>query len=185
MVPSPTTTEPSPTTVGPSQTLTKIADRRVPFIKYLIDGIGYSDRNENERLIRRIRQYPVVKGKLWRKNTKAEVLMKCIEQEDGIKLLEEIHSGTCGNHAASQTLVGKAFSTGFYWPSAIADAEKLVRHCANCQFSSKRVHVLAHEIQTIPASWPFACWGLDMIGPFKLALDNFKFVFVLIDKFSK
>jgi hypothetical protein len=45
--------------------------------------------------------------------------------------------------------------------------------------------VLAHEIQTIPASWPFACWGLDMIGPFKPAPGNFKFVFVLIDKFSK
>jgi hypothetical protein len=27
-------------------------------------------------------------------NAKAEVLMKCIEQEDGIKLFEEIHSGT-------------------------------------------------------------------------------------------
>jgi hypothetical protein len=43
----------------------------------------------------------MVKGKLWHKNMKAEVLMKCIEQEDGIKLLEEIHSGTYGNHAAS------------------------------------------------------------------------------------
>jgi hypothetical protein len=68
----------------------------------------------------------VVEGKLWRKNVKTKVLMKCIEQEDGIKLLEEIHSGTCGNHVASQTLVGKAFCVGFYWPSAIADAEKLV-----------------------------------------------------------
>jgi hypothetical protein len=98
----------------------------------------------------------VVEGKLWRKNTKAEVLMKCIEQEDGIKLLEEIHSGTSGNRAASRTLVGKVFRVGFYWPSTVADAEKLVRHCANCQFFLKRVHV-AHEIQTIPASWPFAC----------------------------
>jgi hypothetical protein len=94
----------------------------------------------------------VVKGKLWRKNAKAEVLMKCIKQEDSIKLLEEIHSGTCGNHAASRTLVGKVFRAGFYWPSAVADAEKLVRHCANCQFFSKRIHVSAHEIQTIPAS---------------------------------
>jgi hypothetical protein len=74
----------------------------------------------------------VVEGKLWRKNAKAEVLMKCIQQEDGIKLLAEIHSGTYGNHAASRTLVGKAFRAGFYWPSAVADAEKLVRHCANC-----------------------------------------------------
>jgi hypothetical protein len=144
--------EPSPTIAGPSQTPTKIADWRVPLIKYLIDGTEYSNQNENERLIRRSRQYLVVEGKLWRKNTKAEVLMKCIEQEDGIKLLEEIHSGTGGNHATSQTLVGKAFRAGFYWPSAVADAEKLVRHCANCQFFSKRIHVTAHEIQTIPAS---------------------------------
>jgi hypothetical protein len=67
-----------------------------------------------------------------RKNAKEEVLMKCITQEAGIKLLEEIHSGTCGNHATSQTLVGKAFRAGFYWPFAVADAEKLVRHCNGC-----------------------------------------------------
>jgi hypothetical protein len=65
------------------------------------------------------------------KNAKEEVLMKCITQEAGIELLEEIHS-TCGNHAASRTLVGKAFRAGFYWPSAVADAEKLVRHYDGC-----------------------------------------------------
>jgi hypothetical protein len=44
-------------------------------------------------------------------------LMKCITQEVSIELLEEIHSGTCGNHVASRTLVGKAFWAGFYWRS--------------------------------------------------------------------
>jgi hypothetical protein len=67
----------------------------------------------------------------------------------------------------------------------MAYAEKLVRRCDRCQFFAKRIHVSAHEIQTIPASWPFAYWRLDMIGPFKPAPGNFKFVFVLIDKFSK
>jgi hypothetical protein len=67
----------------------------------------------------------------------------------------------------------------------VADAEKLVCHYDGCQFFMKRIHVLAHEIQTIPASWPFACWGLDMIGPFKSAPGNFKCVFVMINKFSK
>jgi hypothetical protein len=146
MVPSPTTMALSLTSAGPSQTSTKIADWRVPFIKYLTDDTGYSDRTENERLICHSKQYLVVEGKLWRKNAKAKVLMKCIEQEDSIKFLEEIHSSTCGNHAASRTLVGKAFCASFYWPSAVADAEKLVRHCVNCQFFSKRVHVPAHEI---------------------------------------
>jgi hypothetical protein len=87
-----------------------------------------------------------------RKNAKEEVLMKCITQEAGIELLEEIHSGTCGNHAASWTLVGKAFQAGFQWPSALADAEKLVRHCDGCQFFTKRIHVPAHDILTILAS---------------------------------
>jgi len=116
-----------------------------------------------------------------RKNASSEVLLKCISQDDGIKLLNDIHAGSCGNHAASRTLVGKAFRAGFYWLTAVADAEKLVRHCEGCQFFAKRTHVPAHEIQTIPSSWPFACRG----GPFKLAPDNFKCVFVLIDKFSK
>jgi hypothetical protein len=119
------------------------------------------------------------------KNAKEKVLMKCITQEAGIQLLHEIHSGTCGNHAASWTLVSKAFRAGFYWAFAVADAEKLVHRCEGCQFFAKCIHVLAHKIQTILASWPFACWGLDMIGPFKPAPGNFKCVFVLIEKFSK
>jgi hypothetical protein len=82
--------------------------------------------------MRRSKQYLLVDGVLIRKNAKEGVLMKCITQEAGIQLLHEIHSGTCGNHAASQTLVGKAFRTGFYWPSATADAEKLVRRCDGC-----------------------------------------------------
>jgi hypothetical protein len=135
--------------------------------------------------MRRSKQYLLVNGVLMRKNAKEGVLMKCITREAGIQLLHEIHSGTCDNHVASQTLVGKAFRAGFYWPSTMADVEKLVHRYDGCQFFTKRIYVPVHEIQTIPASWPFACWGLDMIGPFKPAPDNFKCVFVLIDKFSK
>jgi hypothetical protein len=94
------TMELSPTThTFPSTT--DNSDWRVPFIKYLQDGTGYTDRTENERLIRRSKQYILVDDILMRKNAKEEVLMKCITQEAGIELLEEIHSGTCDNHAAS------------------------------------------------------------------------------------
>jgi hypothetical protein len=183
-VPLPSIMEPFLTTPAVPPT-TNTDDWRVPFIKFLQDGTGYADRIENKRLMRRSKQYLLVDGVLMRKNAKEEVLMKCITREADIQLLHEIHSGTCSNHAASRTLVGKTFRAGFYWLSAMADAEKLVRRCDGCQFFTKRIHVPAHEIQTIPASWPFACWGLEMIGPFKPAPGNFKCVFVLIDKFSK
>jgi ribonuclease HI len=52
MVPSLITMEPSLTT-NTSPLITDNSDWRVPFIKYLQDGTGYTDRTENERLIRR------------------------------------------------------------------------------------------------------------------------------------
>jgi hypothetical protein len=86
------------------------------------------------------------------KNAKKELLQKCISKEEGEKILLDIHADTCGNHVVSRTLVDKVFRAGFYWPSAIADAEALVRRCEGCQFFAKQIHVLAKALQTIPAS---------------------------------
>jgi hypothetical protein len=69
---------------------------------------------------------------LYLKNAKEELLQKCVSMEEGEKILKEVHASTCGNHAASRTLVCKAFQAGFYWPSAVANAEALVRWCENC-----------------------------------------------------
>ena len=111
-----------------------------------------------------------------RKSAKEGILQKCITQEEGVKLLLEIHSGSYDNQVASRNLVGKAFRAGFYWPTAISDVEGLIRCCEGCQFFAKQIHVPTQELQTIPASWPFACWGLDMIGPFKTALGSFRII---------
>ena len=65
-------------------------------------------------------------------------LCKCITQDEGIRLLSDIHSGICGNHAGASTLVGKAFRSGFYWTMILADARNIVRRCPGCQFFSKQ-----------------------------------------------
>ena len=83
-------------------------DWREQFIKYLIVAEVLSDRTEMERLIRRSKHFVLVDSKLMRKNAKEELLQKCISQEEGEKLLLEIHVGSCDNHAASRNLVGKA-----------------------------------------------------------------------------
>jgi hypothetical protein len=54
------------------------------------------------------------------------VLMKCILRSEGLQLLQEIHGGECGNQAASANLVGKAFRSGFYGSTTLADAQDLV-----------------------------------------------------------
>jgi hypothetical protein len=82
-----------------------------------------------------------------------------------IRLLEDIHGGICGHHAAPRTLVRSAFWQGFYWPTAVADATKVVRTYEGCQYYAKKTHLLAQALQTIPITWPFVVWGLDLVGP--------------------
>jgi hypothetical protein len=111
--------------------------------------------------------------------------MKCVPREEGKGILEEIHKGVCGNHASSRTLVSKAFRQAFYWPTALGDAEELVRRCQGCQYFAKQQNVPAYKLVTIPPTWPFACWGLDMIGPLPTAPGGLNRVLVAIDKFTK
>jgi hypothetical protein len=38
------------------------------------------------------------------------------------------------------------------------------KRCEACQFHAKQIHQPAQELQTIPLTWPFAVWGLDILG---------------------
>jgi hypothetical protein len=67
----------------------------------------------------------------------------------------------------------------------LGDAEELVRRCQGCQYFTKQQHVLAYKLVTIPPTWSFPCWGLDMIGPLPTAPGGFNRVLVAIDKFTK
>jgi hypothetical protein len=123
-------------------------DWRQPFIDYLREQKVPLDKNLAEQLIRRAKSYILVGDKLYRRG------------------------------ASSCTLVSKAFRRAFYWPIALGDAEELVRRCQGCQYFAKQQHVPAYKLVTIPPTWPFACWGLDMIGPLPTALGGFNRVLV-------
>jgi transposase InsO family protein len=81
--------------------------------------------------------------------------------------------------------VGNAFRQGFYWPTAMADATRIVRSCRGCQFYARQTHLPTQALQTIPITWPFAVWGLDLVGPLQKAPRGFTHLLVAINKFSK
>jgi transposase-like protein len=45
--------------------------------------------------------------------------------------------------------------------------------------------MLVAALKTIPITWPFAIWGIDMVGPFKRARGQLTHLLVAVDKFSK
>jgi hypothetical protein len=99
--------------------------------------------------------------------------------------LQEIHSGACGHHAAPRALVGNAFRHGFYWLTVVANATRIVCSCQGCQFYARQTHLPAQALQTIPITWSFAMWGLDLVSPLQKAPRGFSHLLVAIDKFSK
>ena len=143
-----------------------IAPWTEPFLAYLTRQELTEDQNEARCIVRRSKAYRVHEGELYKKSTTG-VLQRCISEEEGRNLLAEIHAGLGGHHAAARSLVSKAFRTGFYWPTARADAQDLVQRCTGCQLFANQSHMPPTALQTIPVTWPFAVWGLDMVGPLK------------------
>jgi hypothetical protein len=155
-----------------------------PFSNYLISGDLPQDEAEARRLQCHALAYTIINSELYKRSVSG-IFQKCIEPEEGIELLREIHQGECGHHASSRALVAKAFRHGFYWPMAQKDILRLVKHCNGYQRFSKHQNTPAAALKTILLTWPFAIWGLDMVGSFKTAPGGLMHLLVAVDKFTK
>jgi hypothetical protein len=98
---------------------------RTLIIRYIKNEEEPDDKAATECIARQLTHYAVIGDALY-KGGAMGVFMKCIDSAVGKCLLEEIHVGQCGVHAASRTLVGKAFRASFYWLTAKKDATDLV-----------------------------------------------------------
>jgi hypothetical protein len=62
------------------------------------------------------------------------MIMKCISREEGIQLLQDIHSGICGSHSSWCSVIGKAFRHDFYCPTGKDVTMEIITKCRDCQF---------------------------------------------------
>jgi hypothetical protein len=127
------------------------------FIDYIKENKLPANKEETTRIIQRSKNYVLVGDNLYRRATSLGVLLKCVLLEKGKEILDEIHSGCCGNHAASRMLVGKAFCSKFYWATALKDAEELIRKYKGSQIFARQAHVPAYILICILPAWPFSC----------------------------
>jgi hypothetical protein len=80
------------------------------YLQYLHRGKLPPDRAEARRLARRAKSFVLLgyEKELYHRSPSG-ILQRCISIAEGQELLQEIHSGACGHHAAPRTLVGNAF----------------------------------------------------------------------------
>ena len=65
------------------------------------------------------------------------------------------------------------------------DAHVYIKAYNKCQRFDNLIRQLIEELTPITAPWPFAQWGLDIMGPFLMAVRQLKFLVVNIDYFTK
>jgi hypothetical protein len=100
-------------------------DWRAKYLVWMDRGELPPDRFEARRIARMAMSFTIVDSELY-KRAASDVLQPCIPIPQGRDLLRDIHAGVCGHHAAPHTLVGNVFRQGFYWPTAVADANLVV-----------------------------------------------------------
>jgi hypothetical protein len=109
-------------------------DWRVAFIDYIQEH-KQPPLASIQKALKLLASYDAVKGTFQLGVTYTSMdqhQAKCVSMEEDKEILQEIHEGVCGNHAASRTLVDKVFRSSFYWPTILVDAKAFVHRCTNC-----------------------------------------------------
>jgi hypothetical protein len=112
-------------------------------------------------------------------------MLKCVTETEGIQILHEVHSGTCGSHAGPRALAAKVTRQGFYWLAMICAANRVTRSCKACQKFTPRSGSPSQFTKLIAHTWPLQRWGLDIVGPLPTTQGNLKFTFVAVEYFTK
>ena len=82
-------------------------------------------------------------------------------------------------------LVHKVLRMGNYWPTIQQDSAYFALSCDKCQHFKPYLRQPLEELTSVSNPWPFAKWGIDLIGSLPKARGQVKYVVVAIDYYTK
>lgn len=97
---------------------------------YLSTGNMPEDFNARKRraLCLKSARYQLISGILFRRNFD-NVLLRCLEKEEGLEVLSSLHEGPIGGHFGAEVTTHKKLRAGYYWPTLFKDSHGHVRKC--------------------------------------------------------
>ncbi|KAK2410233.1 hypothetical protein QL285_045607 [Trifolium repens] len=158
--------------------------RMTPVYNYLANDILPSDEKEAAAVKRRAYSYVLLDGTLYRRGFSIP-LLKCIEEDKVDYILREIHEGINSQHLGGRSLARKALRAGYYWPTMQQDSKEHVKKCDKCQRHADMHLAPPNELKSLSSPWPFAWWGMDILGPFTTGTAQNKYLIVAVDYFTK
>ena len=136
-------------------------------VLYLKDGKLPDGKDEARKLRVRAARY-VLMGEVLYKRGFSQPYLRCLAPDEANYVLREIHEGACGNHSGARSLIHKVVCAGYYWPTIQANAKAYVKMCNQCQRFSNIPRQPSEYLTSMTVPWPFAQWGLDILGHFPI-----------------
>ena len=100
--------------------------------------------------------------------------------------MADLHEGTFGTHSSGHTMAKNILREGYNWSTVEVDYYQHSRTCHKFQIYAYKIHVPLVPLNILTAPWPFAMWGIDMIGEIRPTTSNGHcFILVAIDYFTK
>ena len=153
--------------------------------QFLKEYILPEEKIEADKIRRKATNYWLSEdSKLYRRSFSGPYLL-CVHPDQVKSLLEEIHEGICGSYTGGRSLAHRAITQDYWWPNMQREALKYVKKCDQCQRYSPSIHQPGGVLNPLSSPWPFAQWGLDIVGPFPKAVGNNKYLIVVTDYFTK
>ncbi|XP_059663785.1 uncharacterized protein LOC132309497 [Cornus florida] len=155
-----------------------------PLEAYLKHGILLNQKPEARKLRLTAAKYSIINNQLYRKSFSG-LYLKCLSPTEALVVLKQIHDGDCGNHSGGKSLTHKVLTQGYFWPYLARNAEEYTRRCDKCQRHGPMKHRPTEDLHVMANPWPFAQWGIDMVGPLPKAVEQKEYVLLATDYFTK
>ena len=155
-----------------------------PYRRYIADGILPAEPGEGKRIKKNSVRYNLVDGVLFTHGFTHPILT-CVSGDECTRIMSELHEGICGSHVGGRSLASKVIRAGFYWPSMREDCVRYAKRCKQCQMHADWHKAPPEELRSIHSPWLFHTWGIDILGPFPLAIRKMKYLIVAIEYFTK
>lgn len=153
-------------------------------VYYLTKGDLPEDTLKAKVLRTKATRYVMIYGDLYRRGFSTP-LLKCLTRDQAEYVIKQLHEEIYRMHSGSRTMATQVLRARYYWSTLRTNYAKYVKRCVQCQKHGNLIHQLANKLHILASPWPFAMWGMNLLGPFPPAKGQCKYWLVVIDYFIK
>ena len=150
-----------------------------PLVFYLWNGMLPDRKDVPRKLKVQASQFGLIKDVLYKRDFSHSYL-RCLGPKEAYYVMRKIHQGICRNHSGAQADSSKILLAYYAkgWANLCQGLQQVLEIRQRHQTTIQGTHPYDNP-------WSFAQWGLDIIGPFPIAVRQLKLLVVGIDYFTK